>query len=111
MSDIATTINAIRRVAAAATQYTEILVPEWLPEGKRQACEWSCRNPTRADRHAGSFSVSLLDGRWHDFATGDAEAILYHWGRTSGTYAKSMPLALWLTGWASVCPHCVSPIL
>ncbi|ATM04487.1 topoisomerase [Raoultella planticola] len=71
MSDIATTINAIRRVAAAATQYTEILVPEWLPEGKRQACEWSCRNPTRADRHAGSFSVSLLDGRWHDFATGD----------------------------------------
>ncbi|HBC7420911.1 TPA: toprim domain-containing protein [Serratia marcescens] len=65
-------INAIRSVAAAAAQSAEILVPEWLPEGKRQAAEWVCRNPTRADRHAGSFSVSLVDGRWHDFATGDS---------------------------------------
>ncbi|HHT5713388.1 TPA: toprim domain-containing protein [Raoultella ornithinolytica] len=71
MSDIAT-INAIRSVAAAAAQSSEILVPEWLPEGRRQAAEWVSRNPTRADRHAGSFSVSLVDGRWHDFATGDS---------------------------------------
>lgn len=70
MSDIAT-INAIRSVAAAAAQSAEILVTEWLPEGKRHGGEWTCRNPTRADRHAGSFSVSLVDGRWHDFATGD----------------------------------------
>ncbi|EHX43785.1 toprim domain-containing protein [Escherichia coli] len=71
MRDIAT-INAIRSVAAVAAQHAEILVPEWLPEGKRQAAEWVCRNPTRADRHAGSFSVSLVDGCWHDFATGDS---------------------------------------
>ncbi|EIR2875619.1 topoisomerase, partial [Salmonella enterica] len=70
MSDLAV-INAIRSVAAVAAQSAEILVPEWLPEGKRQATEWVCRNPTRADRHAGSFSVSLVDGCWHDFATGD----------------------------------------
>lgn len=70
MNDIAV-INAIRSVAAAAAQVAEILVPEWLPEGRRQAAEWICRNPTRADRHAGSFSVSLVDGCWHDFATGD----------------------------------------
>ncbi|EGK6861674.1 topoisomerase [Salmonella enterica subsp. enterica serovar Glostrup] len=67
----AATINAIRSVAAVAAQYAEILVPEWLPEGRRQGGEWVCRNPTRADRHAGSFSVSLVDGCWHDFATGD----------------------------------------
>ncbi|EAC0556677.1 topoisomerase [Salmonella enterica subsp. enterica] len=71
MRDTAT-INAIRSVAAVAAQHAEILVPEWLPEGKRQATEWVCRNPTRADRHAGSFSVSLVDGCWHDFATGDS---------------------------------------
>ncbi|MDR6356882.1 hypothetical protein Q3H58_003553 [Pseudomonas psychrotolerans] len=45
--------------------------PELLPEGKRQGSEWWSRNPTRADRHAGSFSVSLVDGRWNDFASGD----------------------------------------
>lgn len=66
-----TVINAIRNVAAVALHSAEILVPEWLPEGRQQAAEWVCRNPTRADRHAGSFSVSLVDGCWHDFATGD----------------------------------------
>lgn len=70
MRDIAV-INAIRSVAAVAVQSADILVPEWLPEGRRQAAEWVSRNPTRADRHAGSFSVSLIDGCWHDFATGD----------------------------------------
>lgn len=70
MNDIAV-INAIRSVAAIAAQAAEILVPEWLPEGRRQGGEWVCRNPTRADRHAGSFSASLVDGCWHDFATGD----------------------------------------
>ncbi|EHT98856.1 hypothetical protein [Pantoea stewartii] len=70
MRDLAV-IDAIRSVAAVAVQHADILVPEWLPEGKRQAAEWVSRNPTRADRHAGSFSVSLVDGCWHDFATGD----------------------------------------
>ncbi|WP_080190483.1 toprim domain-containing protein [Salmonella enterica] len=65
-------ISAIRSVAAVALQSADILVPEWLPEGRRQAAEWVSRNPTRADRHAGSFSVSLADGCWHDFATGDS---------------------------------------
>ena len=45
------------------------------PERARQvifaAREWVARNPTRADRHAGSFSVNLVTGRWADFATGD----------------------------------------
>ena len=33
--------------------------------------EWVAKNPTRADRHAGSFSVNLRSGKWADFATGD----------------------------------------
>lgn len=71
MPDI-TMSEAIRSVAAVAAQHAEILVPEWLPEGKRQGSEWMCRNPTRADRQAGSFFISLIDGCWHDFATGDS---------------------------------------
>ena len=63
--------EAIRAVAAVALQQADILVPEWLPEGKPRANEWVSRNPTRADRHAGSFSVSLSTGRWFDFATHD----------------------------------------
>ncbi|MCV6588506.1 MAG: DUF927 domain-containing protein [Marinobacterium sp.] len=48
------------------------LVPEWLPDGKRQGNEWVTRNPTRQDKQAGSFSVNLNSGKWSDFATGDA---------------------------------------
>jgi hypothetical protein len=28
-------------------------------------------NPTRSDRHLGSFRINLSTGRWADFATGD----------------------------------------
>ncbi|WP_249502923.1 hypothetical protein [Escherichia coli] len=104
MRDIAT-INAIRSVAAVAAQHAEILVPEWLPEGKRQATEWVCRNPTRADRHAGSFFVSLVDGCWHDFATGDSGGDLVRWGLICGMCVRLMPPVLWRTGWGCACPH------
>lgn len=64
-------VEAIRQVAAFAQRYAPALVPELLPEGRRQGGEWWSRNPNRADRHLGSFSVSLKDGRWNDFASGD----------------------------------------
>ncbi|SIT08809.1 hypothetical protein [Paracoccus saliphilus] len=48
------------------------LVPAWLPQGHRRGAEWYALNPTRADRHIGSFSVNLSTGKWADFATGDA---------------------------------------
>lgn len=47
------------------------VLPEWLPDGKRAGGEWVARNPTRADRKAGSFSINLRTGAWGDFATGD----------------------------------------
>jgi hypothetical protein len=48
------------------------LVCGWLPQGRRVGNEWVARNPTRADRHPGSFKVNLRNGCWADFATGDA---------------------------------------
>lgn len=58
-------------VAAAALSAAERLVPQWLPAGRRNGHEWVAPNPTRSDRHAGSFSVNLTTGAWADFATGD----------------------------------------
>ena len=58
-------------VAAAALPLLPELLARWLPDGKRLGAEWVARNPTRADRRAGSFSVNLHTGRWADFATGD----------------------------------------
>ena len=60
------------RVASATLALAVQLVPRWLPHGRRVGSEWVARNPTRADRHPGSFKVNLRSGRWADFATGDA---------------------------------------
>ncbi|WP_441253653.1 VapE domain-containing protein [Bradyrhizobium sp. 613_E4_N2_2] len=49
----------------------ESVVPQWVPNGKRQGREWSATNPNRADRSPGSFSVNLVTGKWADFASGD----------------------------------------
>lgn len=58
-------------VAAAALSAADRLVPRWLPNGTRKGAEWVAPNPTRGDRHAGSFSVNLNTGAWADFASGD----------------------------------------
>jgi hypothetical protein len=59
------------RIAQAALQHAERLVPAWLPGGRRRGREWVVRNPRRADAHAGSFSINLRTGQWADFATVD----------------------------------------
>lgn len=63
-------INFAAVNAAALPQLPE-LVRRWLPEGRRVGGEWVALNPTRSDRHRGSFSINLRTGRWADFATGD----------------------------------------
>ena len=50
----------------------DVLIPQWLPDGKRQGHEWVVRNPTRSDNKPGSFSINMIDGKWSDFAVGDA---------------------------------------
>lgn len=47
------------------------LCERWLPEGRRRGHEYVARNPLRADRQAGSFTINLSTGKWADFATGD----------------------------------------
>jgi len=88
-------IDAIRSVAATALAYSNTLLPDLLPEGKRQGSEWVSRNPTRADRNPGSFSVSLTNGKWHDFATGDkggdlVSLVAYLWGVTQTEAARHL---------------------
>ncbi|WAJ27375.1 hypothetical protein [Antarcticirhabdus aurantiaca] len=56
----------------AALSSLPALLSRWLPDGRRFGHEWVARNPTRADRRAGSFRINLNTGRWSDFATGDA---------------------------------------
>lgn len=58
-------------VNGAALAALPVLLARWLPDGRRRGREWVARNPTRADRTPGSFSVNLATGRWSDFAAGD----------------------------------------
>lgn len=67
-----TTVQKIQQVAAVALNSAEILLAEWLPDGQRQGSEWVARNTARADACPGSFGVSLVSGKWNDFADQDA---------------------------------------
>lgn len=61
-----------RFIGDAALAHAEAILSRWLPDGRRCSGEWVARNPRRSDRHLGSFKVNLRNGRWGDFATGDA---------------------------------------
>jgi hypothetical protein len=43
----------------------------FLPGGKVIRGEYVALNPTRPDKHLGSFCVNLQSGKWGDFATHD----------------------------------------
>ena len=58
-------------VNAAALGCLLDLLGRWLPDGRIEGHEYVARNPTRADRRAGSFKVNIITGKWADFATGD----------------------------------------
>jgi hypothetical protein len=58
-------------VNRAAMAHLPALLARWAPDGTVRGREYIARNPTRADRRPGSFSVNLRTGRWADFATGD----------------------------------------
>ncbi len=59
-------------VNAAALRVLPLLLARWAPGGVVRGSEYTVRNPTRADRRAGSFRVNTRTGKWADFATGDA---------------------------------------
>lgn len=58
-------------IANVCLARADSLIAQWLPEGHRQGNEWIALNPTRADKHPGSFKINLVTGVWADFATGD----------------------------------------
>ena len=46
-------------------------LPSWLPAGRYSNHEYVALNPTRLDRHLGSFCINTRTGKWKDFATDD----------------------------------------
>lgn len=87
------------RINAAAMARLPDLLARWLPDGRRISGEWVARNPTRADRRAGSFSVNLQTGRWADFATGDrggdpVSLLAYLAGTSQAEAARALARAL-----------------
>lgn len=60
-----------KTVADAALAAADNLLAEWLPGGKYKGPEFFALNPTRADRHLGSFAVNTHSGAWADYATDD----------------------------------------
>lgn len=59
-------------INAAALASLPAVLQRLLPGGHVFGREYVVRNPTRADRRAGSFRINLRSGAWSDFATGDA---------------------------------------
>jgi hypothetical protein len=74
------------------------LIPQILPQGRRQGQYWVALNPTRYDRNAGSFKIDLNTGHWADYATGDSgrdavSLVAYLYGLKQGqaaTYLENM---------------------
>ncbi len=61
----------IKKVASIALGAINGVLAQWLPGGKKEGPEYVVRNPTRADKDAGSFKINLNIGEWQDFAIGD----------------------------------------
>lgn len=55
-----------------AVQYNmPSLIYELLPNGEARGDEWFALNPTRCDRHIGSFSINTKSWKFYDFACGE----------------------------------------
>lgn len=58
-------------ISRAAMPLLPAVCRQLLPGGRLEGREYVALNPTRPDRHLGSFRINLTTGRWADFATGD----------------------------------------
>ena len=82
--------DGINRAALAAMPS---LLKRLLPRGQVWGQEYVALNPTRADRHLGSFRINIRTGRWADFAAGDkggdiVSLVAYIKGLTQGRAAR-----------------------
>ncbi len=62
---------AFKRIASDVLDHIDAILARWLPGGQLQSEEYIVRNPTRADRRLGSFSINAHRSCWADFATGN----------------------------------------
>lgn len=56
------------RINQSALSRAEDVCRAFLPAGRTQGREYSCRNPCRSDSRPGSFKVNIATGKWCDFA-------------------------------------------
>lgn len=96
-------MNEFQFIADTALASIDTLLTQWLPDGRRQGADWIARNPTRHDRHVGSFCVTLGNGRWCDYATGEGGgdlislfAYIHHTSQTEA--AQELASQLGITG-------------
>lgn len=61
----------IQDIATESLKHADFLLRSWLPDGKAQGKDWVALNPTRKDKHHGSFRINIDSGQWLDHATGD----------------------------------------
>lgn len=59
-------------ISDAALVHARRLLVDWLPGGDWSGDEYKPHNPTRDDRHKGSFVINAKNGNWIDNATGDS---------------------------------------
>jgi hypothetical protein len=62
---------AFKNINRSAMAALPAVLGRLIPGGRTVGREYVARNPTRADRRAGSFKINLRTGQWADFATGD----------------------------------------
>ena len=84
-----------QEINRAAMSDLAVILHRWLPDGKIRGHEFIARNPTRADRRPGSFSINLNTGVWKDFSSGDkggdpVSLCAFLFGLSQGDAAKKM---------------------
>lgn len=75
------------------------LVQYLLPKGRFERHEYVALNPTRRDRHMGSFRINTQTGRWADFATNDkGKDVIALWAyvKNMGQFEAAKELLAWL---------------
>ena len=60
------------KINRAALAVLPAILRRLLPSGKFAGPEYLAKNPRRADRSLGSFSINTRTGKWGDFAESDA---------------------------------------
>lgn len=88
-----------RETARAALAEMPSLIYRLIPGGKLCGNEYTVRNPTRADRSAGSFKINIVTGRWADFARfnargGDIVSLVAYLNHTNQREAALLLLGL-----------------